>query len=79
MSLALSETPIARRSIYKHVCIFSGEKHKQTNIHLQQPFYLLTKTWKYGGRVFGKEVAGGAQSNSIKWGWNIFRFNNYYL
>ena len=29
-----------------------------TNIHLEQPFYLLTNTWKYGGCVFGPEGAG---------------------
>ena len=34
----------------------------ETNIHLEQPFYLLTKTWKYGGSVLGTEVAGRAQS-----------------
>ena len=36
---------------------YCGEKIK-TNIHLEEPFYLLTKTWKYGGCVFGSEVAG---------------------
>ena len=30
----------------------------ETNIHLEEPFYLLTKTWKYGGCVFGPAVAG---------------------
>ena len=44
---------------HKHVCIFIGEKN-ETNIHLEQAFYLLTKTWKYGGCVFGTEKAGGA-------------------
>ena len=34
----------------------------ETNIHLDQPFYLFTKTWKYDGSVFGTEVAGGAQT-----------------
>ena len=29
----------------------------KTNIHLEQPFYLLTETWKYGGCVFCPEVA----------------------
>ena len=28
-----------------------------TNIRLAQPFYLLTKTWKYGGNLFGPDVA----------------------
>ena len=40
-----------------HVCIFL-----LTNIHLEQPFYLLTKTWKLGGSVFGTKVAGGAKN-----------------
>ena len=31
----------------------------ETNIHLEQQLYnLLTNTWKYGGIVFGTEVAG---------------------
>ena len=30
-----------------------------TKIHLEQPFQLLITTWKYGGGVFGTEVAGG--------------------
>ena len=29
----------------------------ETYIHLKQAFYLLTKTWDYGGSVFGAEVA----------------------
>ena len=28
------------------------------NIHLDQTFYLLEKTWKYGGSMFGTEVGG---------------------
>ena len=32
----------------------------ETNVHLEQPFYLLTKTSKYGGSFFGIDVAGGA-------------------
>ena len=31
----------------KHACIFIGGKN-ETNIYLEQPFYLLLKTWKYG-------------------------------
>ena len=30
--------------------------------NLEQYFYLFTKTSKYGGSVFGTEVAGGAQT-----------------
>ena len=29
--------------------------------HIMQQFYLLTKTWKYGGSVFGKD---GARSST---------------
>ena len=29
----------------------------ENNLHLQQPIYLPTKTWKHGGRVYGTEVA----------------------
>ena len=29
----------------------------ETNKYLKQPLYLFTKTWKYGGSVFGTEVA----------------------
>ena len=41
---------------YKHV-FYNGEKI-ETNIHLEESFSLLTKAWKYGGCVFGPEVAG---------------------
>ena len=34
----------------------------ETNIYLAQPFYLVTKTWKYGGSVFDTQVAGRAQT-----------------
>ena len=30
----------------------------ETSIDLERPFYLLTKTWKDGGGVFGTKVAG---------------------
>ena len=43
---------------YKHVFIFYIGEKIETNIHLEEPYYLLTKTWKYGGCVFGLEVAG---------------------
>ena len=45
--------------IYKHMYLFSyiGEKI-ETNMHLEELFYLLTKTWQYGGCVCGQEVAG---------------------
>ena len=35
----------------------------ETNIHndLEQPFYWLTRTWVYGGSVFGTKAAGGAE------------------
>ena len=42
----------------KHVLFFYIGEQIETNIHLEEPFYLLTKTWKYGGCVFGPEVAG---------------------
>ena len=32
----------------------------ETYIHFVQLFYLLIKTWKYDGGVFGTEVAAGA-------------------
>ena len=35
------------------------------NIHLQQLFYLLTNTWKYGGSLFGTEAAGGSQTEQL--------------
>ena len=37
---------------------FSLVEKIETNIHLEQPFYLLTKTWKYmnGGSVFGIDI-----------------------
>ena len=47
---------------YKHVCNFCVDGKIETNIHLEQPFYLLTKTWKHGGSVFGTEVARGDQT-----------------
>ena len=34
----------------------------ETNIHKEQPFYLLTNTSKYDGSVFGTGVARGAQT-----------------
>ena len=40
----------------------SGENLKLIYIHLEQAFYLFRKTWKYGGIVFGTEVAGRAQT-----------------
>ena len=36
----------------------------ETYKYIKQYFYLLTKTWKYGGSVFGTEIAGGAQADS---------------
>ena len=47
---------------YKHVSIsLIGEK-TDTYIRSEQPFYLLTKTWKYDISVFGTAVTGGAQT-----------------
>ena len=43
---------------FKHVCRFLLKENVETNIHLEQQLYLLTNTWKYGGIVFGTEVAG---------------------
>ena len=43
--------------INMYLFFYNGEKI-ETNIHLEEPLYLLTKTWKYGGCVFGSEVAG---------------------
>ena len=34
----------------------------ETNIHLKQPLYFLTETWKYGGCVLGPEGAGLART-----------------
>ena len=28
-------------------------KKNETNVHSEQPFYFLTKTWKYGCGLFG--------------------------
>ena len=44
-----------------YIILLSVEKIK-TNLHSGQPFYLLTKTWKYDGSVFATEVPGGAQT-----------------
>ena len=33
----------------------------ETNLHQEQPFYVVTKTWKYGGGVFGTDFVRGAQ------------------
>ena len=57
-------------------------KNKQTgtNIHLEQPYYLHPKSWKYGGSVFGTGFAGGTkQSNPLHVISQIFRFGNYCL
>ena len=43
--------------IKMYLFLYVGEKI-ETNIRLEEPFYLLTKTWKYGRCVFGPEVAG---------------------
>ena len=43
--------------ITMYLFFYIGKKI-ETNIHLEEPFYLLTKTWKYGGCVFGPEAAG---------------------
>ena len=45
---------------YKHVFIFYIGEKIETNIHvhLEEPFYLFTKTWEYGGCVFGPDIAG---------------------
>ena len=40
-----------------HVFFYGGQI--ESGIHFGYLFYLLTKTWKYGGSVFGTEVAGG--------------------
>ena len=63
---------------YIHVCIFFiGGK---SNIHLEQPFYLLIKTWKCGGGLFGFAVPGGAQTQQpLNVTSDIFRFDNYCL
>ena len=42
---------------YKDVCIFVLVEKLETNLHLEEPYYLLTKTWAYGGSVFGTEIA----------------------
>ena len=34
----------------------------EADILLEQRIHLLTKSWKYGGCMFGTEVAGGAQT-----------------
>ena len=47
---------------YKYLCNFCISGTNESNIHLKQLVYLHPKTWKYGGSVFGIEVAGGAQT-----------------
>ena len=42
-----------------YVCNFLWVDKSETNIYLEQHFYLLIKTWKYGNG-FGTEAAGGA-------------------
>ena len=42
------------KSCYTYIYLLVG--NIETNIHSEQPLYLLTKTCKYGGRVFGTEV-----------------------
>ena len=44
---------------FKNICIFVLVEKIETNIHLEQPFYLLTNTWEYSDGVFGTEVARG--------------------
>ena len=41
-------------------CIFLLVE-KMKLLHFTATFYLLAKTWKYGGSVFGTGIAGGAQ------------------
>ena len=41
-----------------NICMYFIDGKIETNKHLEQPFYLLTQTWKYGGGDFGTEVAG---------------------
>ena len=49
-----------------NICVFRyWWKEIESIIHLEQAFHSLTKTWKYGGSVFGTEVAGGAQIELI--------------
>ena len=44
--------------IFKHVyTFFLIEGTFKTNIHLERPYHLLTKTWKYGESMLGTEVA----------------------
>ena len=50
---------VLHRVSYKDVCDSCIGGKIETKIHLEQPFYLLTKTWKYGGSVFGTQVARG--------------------
>ena len=52
-------TQIKLYNSYKHVFIFIyiGKKI-ETNIHLEEVFYLPTKKWTYGRCVFGPEVVG---------------------
>ena len=38
-------------------------KKMETNIHSEQLFYLLIRTWKYGCSVFGTKVAGEAKQS----------------
>ena len=37
---------------YKYACIFPIRGKIESNIYLEQPFYLPTKTRKYGGSVY---------------------------
>ena len=49
-------------SVINKCVTFSMLEKKETNIHLEQLFYSLTKTWKYDGSVFGREIVGGAEA-----------------
>ena len=50
--------PNAPRIMYITLLVEENETYK----HIEQQFYLLTKTWKYGGSVFGTEVSVETQA-----------------
>ena len=57
---------------YKHVCIFAIGRTMESNIYLEESYYLLTKTLKCSGNVL-------KLGSPLKCDWNILRCANYCL
>ena len=45
----------------------------ETNIHLEQPFYLLTKTWKYGGSVLVQTLPEELKQSKTRTGEELYK------